>query len=240
MSLLIVANWKMHGDFFTFSSFTKELSNRLINIEDKVKVILCPPFIALSTYVNCPHNIKFGGQNCCYVSSGKYTGEISASMLYKSGCSYVIVGHSERRSTFHETDHDVRLKAECAIESGLIPIICVGETLLDRENGILKDTLLSQCSKSFPKNGKFIIAYEPVWAIGNNKIPSNDVIIEALEIIRSYDYVSDIIYGGAVNHTNVGDIVSINQLSGVLVGSASLDMESFFNIICSAINVRQS
>ena len=161
-------------------------------------------------------------------------------MLYNSGCSYVIVGHSERRSMFHESDADVKLKAECAIESGLIPIICIGETLLDRENGMLKDALLSQCNKSIPKTGKFIIAYEPIWAIGGNTVPSVDVIVEALNIIKSYDAVSDIIYGGAVNHTNVGDIINVNQLSGVLVGSASLNVDSFFNIICSAINMRKS
>ncbi|QGR02473.1 triose-phosphate isomerase [Ehrlichia ruminantium] len=243
MSLFIIANWKMNGDFLTFSLFTKELSNRLVNlvnIEDKVEIILCPPFIALSASTNCSSNIKFGGQNCCYAASGKYTGEISASMLYNSGCSYVILGHSERRNMFYESDADVKLKAECAIESGLIPIVCVGETLIDRKDGMLKDALLSQCSKSFPRNGKFIIAYEPVWAIGSNVIPSIDVIVEALDIIRSYDSVSNIIYGGAVNHTNVHDIININRLSGVLVGSASLSVDSFFNVICNAINVRQN
>ena len=240
MSLLIVANWKMYGDFITFSSFTKELSANLTNVKADLEVVLCPPFIALPKVIDCIPCIKFGAQNCFYETEGKYTGEVSAKMLYDCGCSYVIVGHSERRSIFHESDYHVQLKASAAIKSGLIPIVCVGETLLDRENGMLKDSLLNQCYSSFPKSGKFIIAYEPVWAIGSNTIPSIDMITEALEIIRSYDSTSDIIYGGAVNQDNIRDVIAIDQLSGVLVGSASLKLDSFYNIIHGAVNVRQN
>ncbi|AHC39200.1 triosephosphate isomerase [Ehrlichia muris] len=240
MSLLIVANWKMYGDFLTFSSFTKELSANLINVKADVEIVVCPPFIALSKIVDCIPNIKLGAQNCFYEAEGKYTGEVSAKMLYSCGCSYVIVGHSERRNMFHESDHCVQLKANAAINAGLIPIICIGETLLDRESAMLRDALLNQCYNSFPKHGKFIIAYEPVWAIGSNSIPSIDMIIESLNIIRSYDSTSDIIYGGAVSQNNIKDVIGINQLSGVLVGGASLRLDSFCNIIYGAINVRQS
>ncbi|KJV66012.1 MULTISPECIES: triosephosphate isomerase [Ehrlichia] len=240
MSLLIVANWKMYGDFLTFSSFTKELSTNLINVKADVEIVLCPPFIALPKIVDCIPNIKLGAQNCFYEAEGKYTGEVSAKMLYSCGCSYVIVGHSERRNMFHESDHCVQLKANAAINAGLIPIICIGETLLDRESGMLKDVLLNQCYNSFPKHGKFIIAYEPVWAIGSNSIPSIDMIIESLNIIRSYDSTSEIIYGGAVSQNNIKNVIDINQLSGVLVGGASLRLDSFCNIIYGAINVRQN
>ncbi|WDM84866.1 triosephosphate isomerase [Ehrlichia sp. JZT12] len=240
MSLLIVANWKMYGDFLTFSSFTEGLSNRLSSIKGGLEVVLCPPFIALSNLVDCIPNIKFGAQNCFYEMEGKYTGEVSPQMLYNCGCSYVIVGHSERRNIFHESDSDVQLKAISAVKSGLIPIVCIGETLLDRDNNRLKDALLNQCYNSFPKDGKFVIAYEPVWAIGGNEIPSIDMIVEALDIIRSYNSTSDIIYGGAVNQDNVKDVMGINQLSGVLVGGASLKLDSFCNIIYGAIDVRQN
>ncbi|WP_080692355.1 triosephosphate isomerase [Ehrlichia chaffeensis] len=240
MSLLIVANWKMYGDFLTFSSFTKELSANLVNVKADVEVVLCPPFIACSKIVDCAPNIKLGAQNCFYESEGKYTGEVSAKMLYSCGCSYVIVGHYERRSIFYESDYCVQLKAKSAIDAGLIPIICIGETLLDRENGMLKNALLDQCYNSFPKHGEFVIAYEPVWAIGSNTIPSIDMITESLDIIRSYDSKSNIIYGGAVNQSNIKDVIAINQLSGVLVGSASLKVSSFCDIIYGAVNVRQN
>ena len=229
----------MYGDFIVFSSFAERLSNSLSHVKADLEVVLCPPFIALSNLIAYPH-VKFGAQNCFHEVEGKYTGEISPKMLYNCGCSYVIVGHSERRTTFNESDSDVQLKATSVIKSGLIPIVCVGETLLDRNNNMLKDTLLTQCYNSFPKNGKFIIAYEPVWAIGSSEIPDVDLILQALEIIRSCNDTSDIIYGGAVNQDNVKDLMSIDQLSGVLVGSASLKLDSFYNIICSAVNTRQS
>ncbi|MGN7619234.1 MAG: triosephosphate isomerase [Ehrlichia sp.] len=241
MSLLVVANWKMYGDALSFSSFVEGLSGLLSDTRVcDFEVVLCPPFTALSGLVSGVPSIKFGGQNCFYEIEGRYTGEISPQMLYSCGCNYVIVGHSERRNVFRESDSDVQLKASSAIKSGLIPIVCVGETLIDRQNNMLKDALLNQCCNSFPKNGKFVIAYEPVWAIGSNKIPSVDMIVEALDIIRLCNSTSSIIYGGAVNCNNVVEVMSIDQLSGVLVGSASLELSGFYNIIRGAINVRRN
>ncbi|KJV68843.1 triosephosphate isomerase [Candidatus Neoehrlichia procyonis] len=236
MSFIIVANWKMNGCPLTFMEFSESLNSYLADDytnKQNLTIVLCPPFIAMSSFIKSNFMVKLGAQNCYYEKSGQYTGEISADMLKKCNCEYVIVGHYERRQLFYESDDEIRLKAQSVIDAGLIPIICIGETLIDRNNGITRDVLLSQCEKCLPKNGDFIIAYEPVWAIGNNTLPSIEVINASFEIIRSYINSCKLVYGGSVNYHNIHNIRKIQKLDGVVVGNASLNIDSFYKIICN-------
>ncbi|QXK91932.1 triosephosphate isomerase [Neoehrlichia mikurensis] len=236
MSFIVIANWKMNGFPLAFMEFCKSLNSFLIadylNKKD-LTIVLCPPFISMSGFIEFSSMVKLGAQNCYYKESGQYTGEISASMLKKCNCKYVIVGHSERRQLFYESDNEVKLKAQSVIDAGLIPIVCIGETLADRNNGITRDVLLSQCEKCLPNNGEFIIAYEPIWAIGNSTLPSIELINKSFDIIKSYINSCKLIYGGSVNYHNIHDIQKIQRLDGVIVGNASLNVDSFYKIICN-------
>lgn len=223
MSFLIVANWKMNGTRSSFVDFINRLNKKGNEITSKV--VVCPSFTSLLDRIKLNDNISIGAQNCYHKKSGAYTGEISAGMLRELGCTYVILGHSER---VNETDNEVKLKAEIALESGLHPIICVGENLKDHKNKRTKEIIESQCANRLPAYGKYTIAYEPIWAIGTGYVPNNNSISEVIKVINSE---RDVIYGGSVNSENIDDLLNIPILSGVLIGSASLDFDHFYGII---------
>ncbi|WP_041651505.1 triosephosphate isomerase [Anaplasma centrale] len=241
MSFLVVANWKMNGsvalvrDFLSAidASFAPDLLSK-----HSLELVICPPFTVMSAFNSgCP-SVKLGAQNCFSGASKGATGEISAKMLRECGCDYVILGHSDRRSAFGEGNSDIRLKAESAIGEGITPIICVGETLQERHSGMSGDVLVEQCDECCPKYGEFIIAYEPVWAIGGSTIPDLGIIKESFDIIASHSSVRTVLYGGSVNQDNIRALKSqVGSLSGVLVGSAGTRVEAFCGIISSVLEL---
>jgi len=223
MSFLIIANWKMNGTRSSFVDFIGKLNKKSDKISSQL--IICPPFTSFPDRIELKSNISIGAQNCYHQKSGSYTGEVSAEMLKELGCTYVILGHSERG---YETDNEIKLKAEMALEAGLHPIICVGEKLEDYKSGKTKEVIEYQCASRLPACGEYTIAYEPVWAIGTGCIPNNDSIFKTIEVMNSK---RDVIYGGSVSSKNIEDLLNIPTLSGVLIGSASLDFDHFYAII---------
>ncbi|MDD9331379.1 MAG: triosephosphate isomerase [Wolbachia sp.] len=226
MSFLIVANWKMSETRSSFVDFMNRLSKKSDGITSKV--VVCPPFTSFPDSIELSSNISMGAQNCHHKKYGSYTGEISSGMLRELGCTYVILGHSERSS---ETDNEIKLKAEVALESGLHPIICVGEKSEDRKNGKTKEVIEHQCKDRLPSHGEYTIAYEPIWAIGTGFIPSNDSITEVIAVIKLCADQRHVVYGGSVNSENIENLLDILNLSGVLIGSASLDFDHFYKIV---------
>jgi triosephosphate isomerase len=226
MSFLIVANWKMNGTRSSFVDFIGKLNGKSNEIVSRL--VICPPFTSFPDNIKLSNNISIGAQNCHHRKSGSYTGEISAEMLKELGCTHVILGHSERTD---ETDSEIKLKSETAIESGLHPIICVGENAEDHKSGKTKETIEYQCKNRLPTHGEYTVAYEPIWAIGTGHVPSNNVIAEVIEVIKSCTGKKHIIYGGSVSSENIENLLNISSLSGVLIGSASLDFNCFYKIV---------
>jgi triosephosphate isomerase len=228
MGKVIVANWKMNGSKAFVEEFFRNFSKKSHN-----QVIFCPPMPYLTTVKD--HIPLIGGQDCSLYESGAYTGETSASMLADAGCQYVILGHSERRQHHRETNETVRLKTEQAQKSGLIPIICIGESKEVRDSGNATNFVLQQLSESLPKNTQapYYIAYEPVWAIGTGLTANNDDIIEIHQAIHDTlpDASTPILYGGSVNKANAHTILSLPHVDGILVGGASLKYEDFNHIV---------
>ncbi len=247
---LIVANWKMNKGLIESAKFAEEIKsfvdkNKNINCD----IVICPPFIAIDTVYKKTNgtDIKIGGQNCHYESNGAFTGEISCSMLKSCGCKYVIIGHSERRQFFHETNEIVNKKILKALDEGLKPILCVGETLVEHEDHITEGVIGEQvdmCLAHVSPDGarKVTIAYEPVWAIGTGKnaTPHQAETVhnfirkrikklyneETAEVIR-------IIYGGSVTPKNAKELFAPSGINGALIGGASLDEKKFIEIINS-------
>ncbi|CCF78156.1 triosephosphate isomerase [Wolbachia endosymbiont of Onchocerca ochengi] len=226
MSFLIVANWKMNGTRSLFVDFINKLNNKSNGITSKI--VVCPPFTSLPDAIELSDNINIGAQNCHYKKYGSYTGEVSARMLKELECTYVILGHSERTN---ETDSEIKLKSEIAIESGLHPIICVGENAENYKSRRTKEVIVYQCKNRLLIHSEYTVAYEPLWAIGTGYIPSNDEIAEVIEVIKSCIGEKQVIYGGSVSLENIGSLLRISNLSGVLIGSASLDFDYFYKII---------
>ncbi|MDG7054986.1 MAG: triosephosphate isomerase [Wolbachia endosymbiont of Menacanthus eurysternus] len=226
MSFLIVANWKMNGTRSSFVDFISKLNSKSNEIASRL--VICPPFTSFPDNIELSNNISIGAQNCHHKKSGSYTGEVSAEMLKELGCTHVILGHSERTN---ETDSEIKLKSETAIESGLHPIICVGENAEDYKGGKTKEAIEYQCKNRLPTHGEYTVAYEPIWAIGTGHVPSNDAIAEVIEVIRSCTGEKHVIYGGSVSSENIENLLNISNLSGVLIGSASLDFDHFYKIV---------
>ncbi|MCU7611678.1 triosephosphate isomerase [Anaplasma capra] len=239
MSFLIVANWKMGGNAVLLQDFLTAIGGRFALSRSSIEIVICPPFTAMLAFHSINSSVKLGAQNCFFRADKGCTGEISAKMLKECGCDYVILGHSDRRGGLGEKNSDVRLKAEVAIEEGIIPIICMGETLEERRDGISGDVLIEQCNECLPKYGEFVIAYEPIWAIGGLDIPDLDVIKESFDIIQSHSPVAcPILYGGSVNQDNVRVLKSeICNLSGVLVGSAGTKIDAFCGVISNLLEL---
>lgn len=239
---LIAANWKMNKTTEETRDFIIQFTPMVSGIEG-VEVLIAPPFTSLAVAAKFlkGFGIKLGAQNVFYEKSGAYTGEISPLMLKDCGCDYVIVGHSERRQYFHETDEIINKKLRAAQEAGLSVILCIGETLMEREEGktfdVLRNQLISGLKDIRPET--LVIAYEPVWAIGTGKTATAEQIAEAHGFIRStlrelFNEKSEHIriqYGGSVNAENAPTILNIENVDGALVGGASLKPDSFAKII---------
>ena len=241
--MLIAGNWKLNCNI----KEAKDLSSSILNIlRDKdlsSDVALFPPNIYIDTVKKIVKNsnIFVGAQDCSIHISGAYTGDVSAQMLKDMKCKYIIVGHSERRIGKHETNNDVALKAKNVMENEMCPIICVGEDAKDRDAGNALNFIEKQLNESIPKNYKnFIIAYEPIWAIGSGKIPTIDSINEMFNMIRQWllnngiDNNIKILYGGSVNKDNAKEIFSSRDLGGLLIGGVSLKAQEFSEICIMA------
>lgn len=245
---VIAGNWKMNNNRKEAKALIEELKP-LVNGVD-CDVVVCVPFTNLETVLSAAKdsNIKVGAQNCHFEKSGAFTGEISADMLTEMGVEYVVLGHSERRQYFAETDETVNKRTLAALEAGLKVMLCVGEMLEDRENGITAELVALQTkiglkgvSKEALKN--VIIAYEPVWAIGTGKTATSDQANEVCSIIREtvasvYDQEAaqgiTIQYGGSMNPSNCSELLSKEDVDGGLIGGASLKAQDFSIIIKAA------
>lgn len=238
MRTLIAANWKMHGMPDWVSK--PEEFNRLLPYKDRrnLDVILCPPFTLIADLVRAANDthIDIGGQNCHSEIEGAHTGEVSAEMLAACGAAFVIVGHSERRA-MGETDQVVRAKAVAAKRAGLTPIICVGEPLSVREACGAVEYVINQLVNSIPKDiDGYVVAYEPIWAIGTGKVPSlSDIEEMHIEISRLVGSEVQILYGGSVKPDNAKEILSLGSVNGALIGGASLKMDSLAAIARAAL-----
>ena len=223
----IIGNWKMNGT----QSEKDILLTDLSNTKTKNRIVLCLPFTLLN---GDNHGITIGAQNLSNHENGAFTGDISAKMLSESGVKYVIVGHSERRLYHNETNEIVKEKATIAIKHGLIPIICIGETLDERNSGHTISVIKNMLLESIPEYGEYLVAYEPRWAIGTGLTPStNEIVTAAKSIFETMPSPKPILYGGSVNATNANKIILIPYLDGLLIGGASLKSETFIPIIKS-------
>jgi triosephosphate isomerase (TIM) len=247
---VIAGNWKMHNDINESEILINSLKQLLKGKSVNCDVIICPPFTSLTEASKLIEGsvIKLGAQNMHFEDKGAFTGEISASMLNSIGCEYVILGHSERRTIFNENDEMINLKIKKAIERGLKPIFCIGETLEEREKEITKDVVKRQLEKGLDgitsdQMKNIIIAYEPVWAIGTGKTATPEQAQEVHEFIRSLvnkifsQSISEslvIQYGGSVKPENAAELLSQKDIDGALVGGACLKAESFLGIIKSS------
>jgi triosephosphate isomerase len=243
---LIAANWKMYKTPEQTAAFFEEFLP-LVAGHDRDEIVVCPPFIDLQTAVKAASgsNVAVGAQNMHWEMEGAFTGEISAGMLNAIQVTHVIIGHSERRQYFNETDDTVNRKLEVALENGLTPIVCVGEVLEEREAGLTEDVLRRQCVRAFNgisarKAAKLTVAYEPVWCIGTGKTATPQMAVDAHLVIRheaekgfGQDFAQNmrILYGGSVKPDNTSPLMSESEIDGALVGGASLDPVSLSKIV---------
>jgi len=243
---LIAANWKMYKTPPEAKKFCEEFLP-IIAGHTRDEIAICAPFIDIST-LSCAlfeKGIGIGAQNLYWEKEGAFTGEISAPMLKAIGCTHVIIGHSERRQYFGETDATVNKKLKAALDAQLIPIVCVGEVLEEREAKLTDDILRRQCTGAFRDIGgdraqSLVVAYEPVWAIGTGKTATPEMAVEAHLTIRAQaaaalgDDVARkmrILYGGSVKPENAKALMSEGEIDGALVGGASLDPKAFAAIV---------
>lgn len=243
---VIAANWKMYKTPEQCRVFFDSFLPGILS-HDRDEIVVCPPYPCIATAVSATRetNVHIGGQNMHWAKEGAFTGEVSAPMLLSIGCTHVIIGHSERRQYFAETDDVVNAKLKAALEVGLIPIVCVGEVLQEREAGLTESVLRRQVSRAFreisgEQAAPVIVAYEPVWAIGTGKTATPQIASDAHWIVRDEaakavgKSVADtmrILYGGSVKPDNAHDLMSQEQIDGALVGGASLDPKSFTAIV---------
>ncbi len=231
MQLLIAGNWKMNG---LAESLGEVESLQELAKDTPHELLICPPATLLFQMSEAVKGtqIATGGQDCHTKESGANTGDLSAEMISDAGGKYVIVGHSERRTYYGEKSALIQAKAEAALRGGLVPIVCVGETLAEREKGLALDIVLDQVKGSIPKSaGTFVVAYEPVWAIGTGLVPTVEDITEIHDAIRAEIGAGiRILYGGSVKPANAKEILSIKNVNGALVGGASLKAKDFAGI----------
>ncbi|MHB1685988.1 MAG: triose-phosphate isomerase [Ignavibacteriaceae bacterium] len=249
-SKVIAGNWKMNNDLTESQNLISKLIEGIGSEKINCDVIICPPFTSLSLSASLIKGsmIKLGAQNMYFEESGAFTGEVSASMLKSVGCEFVILGHSERRTIFGETDAIINKKIKKALSSGLKPIFCVGETLQERESGVTNSIIKRQVNEGLKDLTEkdletIIIAYEPVWAIGTGRTATPEQAQEVHNFIRSL--ISDkfstasaekmvIQYGGSVKPDNAKELLSQKDIDGALVGGACLKADSFIGIIKAA------
>ena len=243
---LIAANWKMHKAPPEAKKFCEEFLP-LIAAHTRDEIAICAPYIDIST-LSCAlfeKGIGVGAQNMFWEKEGAFTGEISAPMLKAIGCTHVLIGHSERRQYFGETDDTVNKKLKAALDSQLIPIVCVGEVLEEREAGLTDEVLRRQCTGAFREIGgdrarTLVVAYEPVWAIGTGKTATAEMAADAHRTVRQQAAAAlgeevaknmRILYGGSVKPENAKALMYEEEIDGALVGGASLDPKSFAAIV---------
>lgn len=240
---IVAGNWKMHNNVQESVVLAKAIKEGIFGIK-KTEVVLAPPFTSLhSVYAALKDSvITLASQNIFYEDKGAYTGEISPGMLKDVGCTYAIIGHSERRKYFNERDEDVNLKTKKALAAGLKPIVCVGETEEERVKGITEFIVGIQVKKALYEINSLsdiVIAYEPVWAIGTGKVATPIEAEEVHRFIRGvlsevYSSASSgvrILYGGSVTPENIGELIDMENIDGALVGGASLKPDTFLGII---------
>lgn len=226
---ILVGNWKSNGT----RKDKQKLLTALNKVKTKTKIILCLPFTLLGGDKN---KFLIGAQDISLYPNGAYTGDVSGEMLKDAGAKYVIVGHSDRRKHHHETNAVVKEKATLAIQNGITPIVCIGETESDRKSGKTKSVVKKMLLESIPDDGNFIIAYEPRWAIGTGKTPTKKE-VESIhnmifDILHSINRArTPILYGGSIKASNVNKFTDISHIDGFMVGGASLKPETFLPII---------
>ena len=245
---IIAGNWKMHKTHLEAREFVAQLLSEVKKIHTSYEVIVIPPFTALESVsrVLDRNYIKLGAQNVFYEEKGAYTGEISPVMLKALDVDYVVIGHSERRKYFGETDEIIAKKVRAVIDHEMMPILCIGETLEERTQGIEKEVVNRQLEKGLSlindnEIGKIVIAYEPVWAIGTGRTATPEIAQEMHSFIRRK--IKDIkgtdnlpiLYGGSVKPDNIVGLSSMPDIDGALVGGASLKVDSFTGIIKNAV-----
>jgi triosephosphate isomerase len=245
---LIAGNWKMHKTVTVAEEFIAALLPRVSNA-DGVDVAICPPYMALEAMVDSTRGsrVQVYAQNMHYEDEGAFTGEVSAPMLIEADVQGVVLGHSERRELFAETDKALALKVPRALDAGLVPILCVGETEEERERGDTERKLRHQVQEDLvrvplDRLGDVVIAYEPIWAIGTGKVATPEQAQEAIAFVRAL--VADrsgveakktrVLYGGSVKPDNAAELLALPDVDGALVGGASLDAESFAAIVAAA------
>lgn len=246
---IIAGNWKMNLDIRETDTLIRGIVERVRDVRD-VDIVVCPPFTNLQTARELLRgtNVALGAQNMHWEKKGAFTGEISANMLLTLGCSHVILGHSERRTYFGETDETVAKKVRSAIEAGLVPIVCVGETREEREAGITEKVVGKQIRGAFmgldtAAFQSVVVAYEPVWAIGTGLNATNEQAEAVHAFIRKllaelFGAAADgtrIQYGGSMKPSNAGGLLEQPDIDGGLIGGAALEAESFEGIIRAAV-----
>ena len=243
---IIAANWKMYKTVPEAQAFVQAFLP-LVKDHERDEIVICPPYVDIAAVVEgCRGSkIKVGAQNVYWEKEGAFTGEISAQMLTAIGVTHVIIGHSERRQYFKESDDSVNCKLKIALEHGLVPIVCVGEVLEECEAGLTEEVISRQCMRAFTgispkKAAKLVIAYEPVWAIGTGKTATPQMASDAHAVIRDEagktfggHFAEDlrILYGGSVKPENATVLMSEPEIDGALVGGASLVPSSFAGIV---------
>jgi triosephosphate isomerase len=243
---VMAANWKMYKTPDQAGEFFREFLP-LVADHARDEIVVCPPFLDLPAALGAVKgsNVAIGAQNVHWKEEGAFTGETSVAQLLALDVHHVIIGHSERRQYFGETDDTVNLRLKAALEAGMTPICCVGEVLEEREAGMTDDVLRRQCMRAFhaisaKKAAKLVVAYEPVWAIGTGKTATPELAAEAHAVIRretteifgeTFAGQLRILYGGSVKPENVSALMAQEEIDGALVGGASLDPKSFAKIV---------
>jgi triosephosphate isomerase len=227
---LIAGNWKMNG----LKASVAELDALLAAPAPAgCELLVCPPATLVASFARRANgsHVKVGGQDCHWLESGAHTGDVSAEMLADAGASHIIVGHSERRADHGETDAVVRMKAEAVARAGLVPILCIGETLEERDAGATLAVIARQLEGSVPDVPTLVIAYEPVWAIGTGRTPTVEQVAEVHAAIAARMGAGvRILYGGSVKPANAAELLSVPHVHGALVGGASLKAADFLGI----------
>ena len=243
---VIAGNWKMYKVLSETRAFFSAFLPMVANAKH-CDIVIAPPFTAISAAVQSAKgsNVAISGQDVFWEKEGAFTGEVSAPMLADAGCRFVIIGHSERRQFFGETDESVAKKTKTALAAGLTPVVCVGETFAQRETGqtesVLQKQFLSGPSSLTPEEfSRILLAYEPVWAIGTGKTATPETAADAHRVLRqcaaerfsaAYASALRILYGGSVKPDNIKGLMAQKELDGALVGGASLDAQSFASIV---------
>jgi triosephosphate isomerase len=247
---IIAGNWKMHKTVQESIDIAIALKRKFYTFS-QADIVICPPFTALGRVNDeiIDSAILLGAQDVYWETEGAFTGEISPTMLKDVGCRYVIVGHSERRNIFEETDEDVNKKVRTVLKHAMVPIMCIGERIEERDNGMTFEVLEKQLTRGLKDLTKdevvrIVIAYEPVWAIGTGRTASPQQAQEAHHFIREFierlydkgvSLKTRIQYGGSVRPDNIAQLMAQEDVDGVLVGGASLDVNSFAEIVQNAV-----